>query len=292
MKDNVFDSYIHAGRIAARVLQFGINKVRIGTPIVETVESIEREVIETEGVGLAFPLNLSLNEDAAHDTAMVGDKRVFREGDLVKLDLGVHIDGYIADIASTVDLGNHHVLLESSESALEAAIGCVKPGIATGEIGGIIQREIESRGYRPIVNLTGHGLDQYSIHTPPAIPNLKMNGGAILTTGMVFAIEPFATTGSGMVSERRRIEIYQQVALKPVRIPSAKRILKEIKGRRGLPFARRWIKSDKLDIALQSLVQVRALHPYPVLHDIPGSFVSQHEHTVIVEEDGCLIITR
>lgn len=292
MKEDVFDCYVQAGKVAARVLEFGINTINVDVPISETVEAIEREVLDTEGVGLAFPLNLSLNEDAAHDTAMVDDERKFQRGNLVKLDLGVHIDGYIADIASTVTLGNHHALIESSQCALEAAIACVKPGITTGEIGGVIQGEIESRGFRPIANLTGHGLDRYSIHTPPTIPNLKMNGGAVLKEDMVFAIEPFATTGSGMVSERRRIEIYQQIATKPVRLPSAKRILSEIRGRRGLPFARRWIQSDKLDIGLQSLVQVRALHPYPVLHDVPGSFVSQHEHTVIVDEKGCRVITR
>jgi predicted Zn-dependent protease with MMP-like domain len=122
MKDDVFDCYIQAGKVAARVLQFGINEVNVDASIGETVEAIEKEVLETEGVGLAFPLNLSLNEDAAHDTAMVNDERKFQSGDLVKLDLGVHIDGYIADIASTVNLGNHQPLIESSQCALEAAI--------------------------------------------------------------------------------------------------------------------------------------------------------------------------
>ncbi|MDD1677806.1 MAG: M24 family metallopeptidase, partial [Methanomicrobiales archaeon] len=197
MKEEIFESYLEAGRIAKRVLLFGAGEVRTGASIAEVVRIIEQQVIEGEGAGLAFPLNLSFNEDAAHDTAMVKDERVFSTGDVVKLDLGVHIDGYIADIAITVDLGNHGPLVEASRAALDAAIALVRPGITAGQIGAVIQETIEGRGFRPVANLTGHGLGRYAIHTPPTIPNLRIQGGAALKEDLVFAIEPFATTGSG-----------------------------------------------------------------------------------------------
>jgi methionyl aminopeptidase len=292
VNEEVYDAYIEAGRIADRVIRFGAREIQVNARIQDVVEQIEQRVLESEGAGLAFPLNLSRNEDAAHDTAMINDERVFQSGDVVKLDLGVHVDGYIADIATTVDLGNHLALVEASRSALEAAIALVRPGITVGELGAAIQDTIEGRGFQPIANLTGHGLGRWAIHVPPTVPNLRIQGGAALKEDMVFAIEPFVTTGSGMVSGRNRVEIYQQIAIRPARLPAAKRILSKIRDRKGMPFARRWIQGEKLDLALNTLVQAKALHPYPVLHDVPGSLVSQHEHTVIVTENGCVVTTR
>jgi methionyl aminopeptidase len=291
MNDEIFDMYRQAGRIAARVLREGAQRIRIGTSYLEVVESAESAVLGEEAA-LAFPLNISLNEDAAHDTASAGDKREFKRGDVVKLDLGVHINGYIADTATTVDLGSNTLLLAASETALDAAIRGVRPGATAGELGAAIQQEIESRGYRPIANLTGHGLDQYELHRAPTIPNIGMAGGVVLEEGMVFAIEPFATTGSGHVGEKPRVEIYSQLAQKPVRIPAARAIMEKIKERNGLPFARRWLGDKKLDIALPNLVRTHVLRAYPVLSDINGSLVSQHEHTIIVTSDGCIVTTR
>lgn len=291
MKDEIFDKYRDAGEIAAKILLRSAREIRIGGSYLDLVESIEMQVQE-EGATLAFPLNLSLNEDAAHDTASPEDTRVFAKGDVAKLDLGVQIEGYIADTATTIDLGSNSLLLEASEQALAAAIKAVRPGVTAGDLGAAIQEEIECRGYRPISNLTGHGLDQYILHRSPTIPNVGVNGGVVLEEGMVFAIEPFATTGSGHVGEKIRKEIYSQISQKPVRIPSARAILDTVKDRRGLPFARRWLNEKKLDITLSSLVRSHVLHVYPVLSDIPGSLVSQHEHTVIVTSEGCIVTTR
>jgi methionyl aminopeptidase len=291
MNDEIFEKYRDAGVLAAKILRRGAQEIRVGVSYLDLVESIEVQVKE-EGAELAFPLNLSLNEDAAHDTASPGEARVFTKGDVAKLDLGVQIDGYIADTATTIDLGSNSLLLEASERALDAAIKAVRPGATAGDLGAAIQKEIECRGYRPISNLTGHGLDRYILHRPPTIPNVGVNGGVVLEEGMVFAIEPFATTGSGHVGEKTRKEIYSQVSQKPVRIPAARAILEKVKDRHGLPFARRWIDGKKLDIALSSLVRSQVLHVYPVLSDIPGSLVSQHEHTVIVTREGCIVTTR
>jgi methionyl aminopeptidase len=291
MNDDIFEKYRDAGVLAAKILRSSAQEVRIGASYLDLVESIEEQVKE-EGAALAFPLNLSLNEDAAHDTASPGDIRVFAKGDVAKLDLGIQIDGYIADTATTIDLGNNSLLLEASGQALDAAIKVIRPGATAGDLGAAIQKEIECRGYRPISNLTGHGLDRYILHRPPTIPNVGIHGGVVLEEGMVFAIEPFATTGSGHVGEKTRKEIYSQVSQKPVRIPAARTILNKIKDRHGLPFARRWLNEKKLDITLPALVRSQVLHVYPVLSDIPGSLVSQHEHTVIVTSEGCIVTTR
>lgn len=291
MKDEILDKYQEAGLIAAKILRDGAKEIRIGTPYLDIIESIESRVLE-EGAFLAFPLNLSLNEDAAHDTASHGDTRIFAKGDLAKLDLGVHIDGYIADTATTIDLGVNSLLVDASTEALEAAISTIRPGVTAGDLGMVVQSAIESRGYRPISNLTGHGLDQYILHRSPTIPNIGINGGVTLEEGMVFAVEPFATTGSGHVTEKTRKEIYSQISSKPVRIPAGRAILQRIRDRHGLPFARRWLNEKKMDLALSTLIRSQVLHVYPVLSDIPGSLVSQAEHTIIVTADGCIVTTR
>jgi methionyl aminopeptidase len=291
MRDEILDKYREAGLIAAKILRDGAKEIRIGTPYQDIVESIESRVSE-EGAALAFPLNLSLNEDAAHDTASPGDTRVFARGDVAKLDLGVHVDGYIADTAITIDLGVNSLLVEASEQALDAAISRIKPGVTAGDLGMAIQSTIESRGYRPISNLTGHGLDRYILHRSPTIPNIGIKGGVILEEGMVFAIEPFATTGCGHVTEKTRREIYSQTSLKPVRIPAARAMLEKIRDRHGLPFARRWLNEKRMDLALPALIRSQVLHVYPVLSDIPGSLVSQAEHTIVVTADGYIVTTR
>ncbi|MGA9620829.1 MAG: type II methionyl aminopeptidase [Methanoregula sp.] len=291
MKDDVLDKYISAGKLASAILRESAQEIRVGRSFLELVDSVESRVREN-GADLAFPLNVSLNEDAAHDTASPGDERLFAKGNVIKLDLGVQIDGYIADTATTVDLGNNALLLDASHEALEAAIRLVRPGVTAGEIGAVVEREITRRGYRPIANLTGHGLDRYVQHRDPTIPNIAINGGSVLEEGMAFAIEPFATTGSGRVGEKTRIEIYSQIAEKPVRIPSARAAMEKVKERHGLPFSRRWLDDKKMDLTLPGLVRSGILHGYPVLSDIPGSLVSQHEHTLIVTNDGCIVTTR
>ena len=291
MKDEVLDSYLEAGKIASRVLSRSLPLVKAGAPFLRVVEEVE-DLVRAGGAGLAFPLNLSLNEAAAHDTASAGDDRVFRAGDVVKMDLGVHLDGYIADTAGTVDLGENAPLVRASRSALEKAISLVRPGASTGDLGAAIQGEIEGQGFRPVANLTGHGLGRYEIHTPPTVPNIRMHGGAVLREGMVFAIEPFASTGTGLVADGPRVQIFQQTGDRPARLPDARRVLDQVRDRHGLPFARRWISGERLDITLSSLVRSGHLHAYPVLRDVPGSLVSQAEHTVIVTGDGCIVTTR
>lgn len=290
MNDEIMDKYCESGRIAARILKRGTDEIRVGASYLNAVERIE-EMVREEGAGLAFPLNVSINEDAAHDTASTDDTRVFSQGDLIKLDLGVHIDGYIADTATTVDLGEHPLLVEASRCGLEKAIALVRPGVTIGELGTAIHHEIESRGFRPVANLTGHGLDRFMIHTPPNIPNVRVQGGAVLQEGMVFAIEPFASTGSGRVNEKHRAEIYQQQALHPVRLPSARHVLEEIRPRKGMPFSKRWLTGNKRDLALSTLLRAQVIRAYPVLSDVPGSLVSQAEHTMIVVDDGCIVTT-
>ena len=285
------DKYRKAGKILAEVKEASVSKVKEGALLLEVAEFVENSIREKGGEP-AFPCNISRNEEAAHSTPAIDDPAVFGNNDLVKIDLGLHLDGYIADSAVTIDLsGENDDLVSASEAALNAAIEIIRDGVSTVEIGGAIENAIRERGYKPIVNLSGHGLARYDQHTSPTIPNLRYEHGVILKENDVVAIEPFATNGMGRVVEGGNVEIYSLKKAKPVRLSAAKKLLKELENYQGLPFARRWLSGERLDLALRTVKNTGALRLYPVLRDEGRGLVSQAEHTVIVKKDTCEVTT-
>ena len=291
MDAEILEKYKKAGRILAEVLAEAGPKVRTGASLLDVANFVE-DAIRAKGASPAFPCNISLDRNAAHYTPSPQDRSVFAEN-MVKLDVGVHVDGYIADSAVTIDLSGHDKLAEASRAALDAALEMILPGVSTAEIGKVIEETIVGYGYRPVYNLTGHGLSRYRAHDEPAVPNRAMEKGTILKDGDVIAIEPFATDGSGRISESPVNEIYGFTAPRPVRLTAARKLLKEItESYRTLPFARRWLKGERAEYALMQLLRSGAVHRYPVLWETEGALVSQAEHTVVVLEKGCVVTTR
>jgi methionyl aminopeptidase len=289
--DAIFAKYREAGHILKEVREAAVSRVKKGAKMLDVAEAIEND-IRAKGGKPAFPVNISLDEEAAHDTPGPDDLRVF-EDNIVKLDIGVHVDGYVADTAVTVDLKGDANLLKASEKALEVAIKVVRAGVTTGEIGEVIEQTITGFDLKPIYNLTGHGLERFVQHAPPAIPNKRIGQGIALKAGQVIAIEPFATDGIGMVGEGELVEIFGVTTLKPVRMPAERDMLKAIQKFEGLPFARRWVADQKrADATLNSLARLGIIHAYPVLVEERGGMVSQAEHTMIVTDDGCEVTTR
>ena len=288
--EEIIGKYTAAGKILSQVREEAKDKIKVGAKLLDVAEFVEQRSIELGGQP-AFPCNISRNDEAAHATPSTGDDTVF-EKDMVKMDLGVHVDGYIADAALTVDLSSNPDIVKASEDALYAAIDIIKSGIDTKEIGAIIEDTITGYGLKPISNLTGHGLAQYFTHTFPSIPNKHIDHGVILNEGDIIAIEPFATDGGGKVVDGSWAEIYHVIGNRPVRLPAARKLLKQMEQYKTLPFAKRWLESDKLDFALVQLERAGIIASYPVLKEVEGGLVSQAEHTVLVTEDGCEIITK
>jgi len=290
MEAEILEKYRRAGRILAEVLAEARPRVVVGASLLDVANFVE-DAIRSRGAKPAFPCNISLDRNAAHYTPSPRDATRFAEN-MVKLDAGVHVDGYIADAAITVDLGGHESLVEASRAALEAALEIIKPGADTAQIGKVIEETITGYGYKPVYNLTGHGLSRYQAHDEPAVPNRAMEKGTILKDGDVIAIEPFATNGSGRISEALINEIYGFSVSRPVRLPAARALLKEIsESYKTLPFARRWLKGERAEYALMQLLRSEVVHRYPVLWEVEGALVSQAEHTVVVLEKGCEVIT-
>jgi methionyl aminopeptidase len=284
-----YEKYVEAGEILTTVMDEAAERVEVGATHLEVADYAEERIRELGGEP-AFPVNISVDEAASHAAPGADDDTEFGE-DMVCLDVGVHVDGHIADAATTVDLSGHPELVEAAEEALSAAVDAVEPGVHTGEVGAEIQDVIEAYGYNPVVNLTGHGMDVYDAHTGPNVPNRALDSGVELRAGDVLAIEPFATTGTGKVGEGTDTEIYEVVGSGSVRDRRARQLLEDLERFDGLPFAARWLEGPRAEMSLQRLVRADVVRSYPVLKEDDGELVSQDEHTLVVTEDGCEVVT-
>lgn len=291
------EAFIKAGEIARQVKKEVIDLIKPGARLYDIAEFIEKRIVELGGKP-AFPCNLSINEIAAHYTPYKGDETVLKEGDYLKVDIGVHVDGYIADTALTVRVGmKEDDLMAAAKEALENAISVIRAGVKIREIGKAIEETIRCYGFNPIVNLSGHKIERYKLHAGISIPNIYRPADSYeLKEGDVIAIEPFATTGAGQVIEVPPALIFMYLRDRPVRMIQARRLLMHIKREYNtLPFAYRWLQGfmsdNQLKLALAQLDRVGAIYSYPILREVRGGLVTQFEHTVIVEKDGALITT-
>ena len=285
-------NYIKAGRISAEALEYGKSLIKKGNSILEATELIEKKIYELGGKP-AFPVQVSCNEIAAHFCVEEDDKTVFDE-QVVSLDLGVHVDGAIGDNAYTIDLlGKYNGLVRAAQKALEEALKIINVGTELREIGKIINDTIKSYGYNPVRNLSGHGLDLYSIHTKPTIPNIDDGNKTKLQKGMAFAVEPFATTGSGVVVDSGMPTVFMLEHKKPARSPITREILKEIETYEGLPFAKRWLTRKfgaKANFALRELTQLGMIHQFPPLVEVNKGIVTQAEHSILIDDEGEVVV--
>ncbi len=287
MEKEVIDKYRKAGRIAGEARELALRKTRPGVKLLDIAEEVKAYIIR-KGAQPAFPLNVSVNDIAAHYTPTYNDERVIGKDDLVKLDVGAHVDGYIGDTAATWS-ARPHDLVKAVERVLKDAIKILKPGTRVGEIGTTIQESADAQGVGLISNLTGHGLDRYVFHGEPSIMNTRNDSGHVLKEGDVIAIEPFTCPTNGFVKESGTTEIYRFLQRRPVRLPEARKILDIAENKyHSLPFAKRWLYKEvspiKVSLAMRQLEGVMALEPYPVLREVSGKPIAQAEHTIIIQD--------
>lgn len=299
MAGEELEKYMRAGEIAFEAKKLAEKIVRPGTPILKIAEEIE-ELIRSRGAAPAFPTNISINHVAAHRTPYVGDTEVIPEGAVVKVDIGVHVDGYIADTAITLVFDDRfEPLAEAVRSALLKALKKVRVGARFRDIGFVIEREIKAAGFKPIKNLSGHSLGRYQIHGGEYIPNYRDTlAKGRFRSGDAYAIEPFGTDGKGyVVEDRSSIQILALRSAKGSVSGFEAEVLNVIESRFStLPFCERWL-ADLGDIgavrgALKGLVAKKILTQYPVLVEAGRGIVAQFEETVYVTSSGVYITTN
>lgn len=296
MEKETLDQFKKAGNIAAQALEYGKQLIKPGASILEVTEKIEKKIKELGGE-LGFPVNISMNDIAAHDCAHNKDERVFKD-EIVKLDIGVHIDGHIGDTATTIDLsGKNQELVEASRLALDNAIKALKIGVKLGDIGKVIEETIVGKGFQPVRNLSGHSLGPYLAHALPNIPNYDNGDDFRIQDDMVFAIEPFATDGAGMIKETKNPEIFSIQEFKPMRINFARNIMKHIQNNfKTLPFSKRALLTKfseaQVNFTLKQLKNLDCTKEHTPLQEVQNGLVSQAEHTVAIVDGEVIVLTK
>jgi methionyl aminopeptidase len=293
------EDYLKAGKIASEVREMVRVKDWVGKTVFEICEEVEGEIIK-RGAKCAFPVNASINEVAAHYTAEPNDPITIEDTDLVKIDLGAQINGFIADTAVTVCYDpQFDGLVQAAEEALEKAMSMVKIGVKASDMGRAIETTIKQMGYKPIGNLSGHSLDQFTIHAGKTIPNIWSIGGFTLSGDSAYACEPFVTTaeGGGFVRNGQIKNIFALNSRKKTKNDEADKLLDFIwENFNMLPFALRWItkqwEEKEARQLLDHLVKKKAVQAYPVLIEIHEQRVAQAEHTFIPTIDGVTVTTK
>lgn len=293
------DDYVKAGKIASEVRELARKTDWVGKTLYEICESVESE-IKKRGGKCAFPVNASLNELAAHYTAEPNDPKVLTDRDLIKIDLGVQINGFIADTAVTVSYDpEYEILVSTAEEALKAAMSMVKEGTKSSDIGKTIEKIVKQYNCKPIANLSGHSLEQYTIHAGKSIPNMWSIGSFSLSAKEAYACEPFVTTskGLGFVREGKIRNIFGLVSRKKIKSEAANKLVEHIWNNYNmLPFALRWITKEwdekEARSALEEAIKNKIVRAYPILVEANGQRVAQAEHTFIPTQSGAVITTQ
>lgn len=295
-----FENYIKAGKIASEVREYARTQDHTGRTLSEICNDVENEIIKKGGEP-AFPVNVSLNDIAAHYTAEPNDPTVVKNTDVLKIDVGVHIDGYIADTAVTVSYDSKYQdLIDIAQRALDEAIGIARSNTRVSDIGRIIEKTITKYGCKPIQNLSGHSLERYTIHAGQSIPNIWTIGHSFnLSVNNVYAIEPFVTTkdGQGIVYEGKVKNIFGIASRKRTKDQRADEFLEYLWNNfKTLPFALRWVVKDYEEkealSLLETLLKKKNVHAYPILVEGSNRIVVQAEHTIIPQESNTITITK
>ena len=298
MDDNELDLFRQAGKIASKVREESKRLIIVGGSFLDIAETTE-QLIGEEGGRPAFPVNISVNDITAHYTPAFESTEPLDDNDLVKVDLGVELNGALSDTAYTVDLSDKNgKIVKAAEEALENAIKMIKPGVGVGEIGGTIEETIKGYGLLPISNLSGHMIKSNELHAGVEIPNIKTNDPYKFKEMDIFAVEPFATNGTGYVEDLDEVGIFSIYSPSKVRMRQSRKIVEYVLKNFGmLPFAERWVRKEfksklLVSAALKELLQNHFIRGYPVLREVSRGLVAQAEHTVLVTAEGCEVLTK
>jgi methionyl aminopeptidase len=288
-----------SGRILHETREEMKTNVKENMLLIDVCEKTEA-LIRAKGGKPAFPCNVSINEVAAHYTSPPNDKSRIPEGSTVKVDLGVQVDGYVTDTAFTACFNPEgRAMANTAEQALKTAIENIHGDMPLGKIGGLIETTIRNRGFKPISNLTGHSVGRYLIHAGTSIPNVAQPLSLTkVKAGEVYAIEPFVTLPEavGRVEDSPKTTIFRLPKAKTVKTESAKKLLKHIETNfRTLPFAERWltgvVSREEHDAAFKELLSSKTIMSYPVFVEVSKKPVAQAEHTVLLTDNGCEVLT-
>ncbi len=301
---DAFQNYSKSGEILAKTFAYIGTSVKPGVPLLEIAEKAEKFILK-HSAKPAFPVNISINEVAAHYSPIINDDCEIPEKSIVKIDAGVSVNGFLTDAARTFifDEKWQH-MKDTVRKALDEALKAIKPNESVFRIGEIVQKCIEDEGFKPIVNLSGHSLARYSLHNGISIPNYNVSrkirdSSHRFKIGKAYAIEPFATTGIGRVTDSSDETIFQQFReVKNDNLSSKINTIYQFidANFHKLPFSWRWVYNagfsiEDIEKANKRLHDDHIIHGYPVLVESTKSPVTQEEETVFIGKKQVFILT-
>ncbi|MDD3378422.1 MAG: type II methionyl aminopeptidase [Candidatus Methanomethylophilaceae archaeon] len=273
-----------AGQVAGAARELGLSLCEAGAKLYDVAQEVEGHIRE-HGCGLAFPCNISRNEVAAHYTPSVNDPTVFEIGDVVKVDCGAELDGYVGDTAGTVEIGTRRYtdLVETSKRARNTVAEFLGAGTELGDIGRAVEMSIAADGFKPIQNLCGHQIEPYNLHAGLSVPSYANGETQKVLAGMVIAIEPFATNGGGAVVNGHPGNIVRILRERPISDPKTKEFFDYAKGEfKTFPFCARSCDFPDAEKHVKTLIRHGILSSYAQLIEEKGGIVSQHEYTFYI----------
>lgn len=290
-----------AGKVASQVRRETAAKLqKQGTSFLEAMDYAENRILQLGGQ-IAWA-QMAVNDTAAHFCPEEDDAQVSQEGQLIKIDIGTHLEGWIADNAMTVLVGKsaersseYSNLIKASQNALRSAIKLVRPGVQLWELGEAQYSEAEALGFTTVKNLCGHTIERYKVHAGISIPTYNNKDKTEIQEGWQVALEPFVTNGDGLIKEKGKATVFMIEKERNARTPHARKILEEMKPRNGLPFTTRWLTrkygKGAAALGLRELQQLGIVKSYPPLAEVANGMVAQFEHAMIVQ-DKALVYTR
>ncbi|KAJ9647089.1 hypothetical protein H2199_002075 [Coniosporium tulheliwenetii] len=321
MDDEFLSDYRKAAEVHRQVRHYVQTIAKPGISMSQLAQEIEdgvRALTNHQGLetgdalkaGMGFPTGLCLNNVAAHWTPNPGAKEVILQyDDLLKVDFGVHVSGRIVDSAFTVAFNPAY---DNLLAAVKAATntGLKEAGIDSrmDHISEAIQEVMESYEVelnrkiipvKAIRNITGHNILRYKIHGDKQVPFVKTRTTQRMEEGDVFAIETFGSTGKAYVRDDVGVYGYgrnEHASAAGLHHSSAKSLLKTIDENFGtLVFSRRYLERigvKNYHLGMRSLVSNGIIESYGPLVDVPGSYVAQFEHTVLLRPNCKEVISR
>jgi len=307
-KLNILETLRKSAELHKKVRKECIQYIKSNKKYIDIVNKYEDCITKysDDKSGIAFPLGFSVNNICAHDSAYINDNRRLNKNDIVKIDLGIHYDGYIIDSAQTIIVDNFidnidettQNLINSTRDATLNAIKNAGVDVRLYELSEIIYETINSYdNIKPITILGGHNIKRYQIHGGKLILGKPhpMQMDMRMEENEIYAIETFASTGTGDLMNLNEITHYKQNKFDKQSEKYMKNnlIKNYIINRNGLPFNSKWIhdvnknQHDKIKKELNDLTRCNILEAYPPLSDINrNSKTSQLEHTIFIKNSG------
>lgn len=313
-QNNRWQDFRKGAEIHRRVRAKAQQNIKPGMTMLEIADLIENSVRQYVGndhpknQGIGFPPGLSLNHVAAHYTPNLGDKVVLKYEDVMKVDIGVHVNGRIVDSAFTLTFDEKYdPLLEAVKAATNTGVKEAGIDVRLNDIGAAVEEvmesyEMELKGktypIKCIRNLNGHNIGEYTIHSGKTVPIVANGDMTKMEEGETFAIETFGTTGKGYVIGQGECSHYALNQGVDVKAPSerARQLQNTIRETFGtLPWCRRYLEragEDKYLLALNQLVRAGIVEDYPPLVDTLGSYTAQFEHTILLHPHKKEVVSR